>query len=204
MSENGENVRVKDGQKIRIELDRTEEMKELQEKNEELETTLKLIAEKEFQAKCKQVGLDPSQTTPEILKDELKKKAPRGNSDETTNFYSQGQQTGKAEPLKVDSEMPLSWLEFDSTEQAISTLNKLKKEGSPQQKKESAILLSKLEKKAFSKNKQLLDVEFSDDIHALTRHEITIPPNATPEEAQKIEAYNAELRRKRSNWIQRE
>lgn len=211
----GENVKVRDGQKIRIELDRTEEMKELQEQNNELkiekehlETTLKTIAEKELDSKLKNHGMKLSDFSNEedavkALIDSEKQKPVSGGD---TQPFWQNELGGKHEDPRAKTD--LASLLVDNTEEglksAIEFLNFKKKSGTPEEKQEASRLLGIAEKRVFSKNKQLLDVEFSDDIHALTRHELPIPSNATDEEKQRIEQYNSELRRKRANWKQRE
>ncbi len=167
------------------------------------------------QEKYKQYGVefDPSQINTkeelnqhvEILKTmegkrkaEEKQGAPRGG--ETENFYSQGQQTGKAETLKNVEDMPLTWLEFDSTEQAIAELNRRKKEGSEKEKREAERILSKLEKKVFSKNSERLDIEFSGNLKDLSKRCLPIKEGMTEEEKQRIQAFNESIIKKRTAW----
>lgn len=207
MSTNEDEVRIKVNKdkkpnEINVQID-SQVIEDLATENADLKTKLQLIAEKEFSAQLKRFHL-PEGSTPEDLKQamSLEKKEARGGD---TLSWSQNIQEKDEDPR---AQKDLSSILVDDTKQglenAISFLNFKKKSGTQAEKEEARKLLAVAEKRIFSKNKQLLDVEFSDDIHALTRHEISIPSNASPEEAQKIEAYNAELRRKRANWIQRE
>jgi hypothetical protein len=132
-------------------------------------------------------------------KAEEKQNPPKGG--DTENFYSQGQQTGKAETLKnVDSDMPISWLEFEDEKEMISTLNRLKREGSPEQRKQATVALSKLEKKAFSKSSDRLDIEFEGNLRDLSKRCLPIKEGMTEEEKQRIQAYNESIIRKRTAW----
>jgi hypothetical protein len=194
--------------RLSIEIDRSAELEgaeralaEEKVKREEAEETLRLIAQKEFEAKCHSVGLNAETATPEDLKNELRKKAPRGG-----DTLSWSQNIG--EEKEVRQKTDLASLLVDNTEEGLKSsiefLNWKKKNGSESEKAEARALLSKAEKRQFSKNKTTLDAEFQGDIHSLTRHEIAIRENMTDEEKTKIEAYNAELRRKRANWVQKE
>jgi hypothetical protein len=205
-TEEGENVRVKDGQKIRVEIDRTEEMKELQEQNNELKTTLQLLAEKEFQAKCKQHGLDPQKASVEDLEQILKsetKRAPRGNPEDTLSWN----QAIGSEKEDVRAKTDLASILTDNTESglksAIEFLNFKKKNGTLEEKAEARKLLAVCEKKIFSKGKTLLDMEFSGNLKDLAKREITIKDDWTDEQKRQAEEKNAEIRKKRSAWTQK-
>lgn len=59
---------------IRVEIDpdyiesKNTEIQNLRDENEQLKSDLTIIAEKEFNAKCKKFGLDPANTSPEDLR----------------------------------------------------------------------------------------------------------------------------------------
>lgn len=198
---------------ITVEIDRSSELKEVEEENarlkiekEHLESTLSTIASKELDSALKSHGMKLSDFQDEedalkALKDSERKSAPHGG-----DTLSWSQNIG--EEKEVRQKTDLASLLVDNTEEglrsSIEFLNWKKSHGTESEKAEAKRLLGIAEKRVFSKNKALLDVEFSDDIHALTRHEIAIRDSMTDEEKTKIEAYNAELRRKRANWKQKE
>ena len=195
------NQNKKEPTEISLEID-SKQIEDLVSENVDLKTKLQLIAEKEFSAQLKRFHL-PEGSTPEELKQamSLEKKEARGG-----DTLSWSQNIGEEKEVRAKTD--LGSILTDNTEEGLKStiefLNWKKRNGTQEEKLEAQKLLGKAEKRIFSKNKTTLDAEFQGDIHALTRHELPIPPNATDEQIQKIEAYNSELRRKRSNWKSKE
>jgi hypothetical protein len=187
---------------ITVSIDRSEELKQIEEENASLKETLKLIAEKEFSAKCKQVGLDPETATPEILKAELRKQAPRGGEGQP---YWQNELGGKPEDPREKTD--LGSILVDNTESGLKSsiefLNYKKSHGSNEEKAEASRLLSIAVKHQFSKNKTPLDIEFSGNLKDLMKHEIAIKDEWSDEEKERALKINADILKKRTAWQER-
>lgn len=195
---------------ITVKIDRSAELegieKELAEekvRREEAEETLRLVAQKELEAKLKSVGL-PEDATLEDYQREIKKKAPSGSSPSETLYWQQNIHE-KDEDIKPEGSLGDILVDNSKKglEDSIEYLNYMKSHGSESQKAEARRLLGKAEKTIFSKNKELLNAEFEGDIHSLTRHEVTITDKMTDEQKAKAEEYNSKLRRERSKWVQK-
>lgn len=123
--EENSNESQKKEQKIKIELNRSEELESLYQENKQLERAnaeleqkagepdyqkiLEEQAVQKFTEDCNKYGLDPTTTKPEVLKavKEIKQieemtspKAPRGG--ETSNFYDLGN-SGRKEPISGEA-----------------------------------------------------------------------------------------------------
>ena len=194
----------RDRTNIVVTIDKNEELKQAEAENESLKETLKLIAEKEFSAKCKQVGLDPEKSDPETLKAELRKQAPRGGEGQP---YWQNELGGKHEEdprEKTDLGSILVDNTREGLESSITFLTHMKNHGTEEQKTEARRLLSIAVKHQFSKNKTPLDIEFQGSLKDCLKHEIAIQPNWTDEEKAKAEELNRKIREKRTAWEQRD
>jgi hypothetical protein len=201
MSDNEEIKKKKET--INISIDRTPEVDSLYEENAELREKMKLIAHADFEEKCKSVGLDPEQATPEILKAELRKRAPVGGEGQP---YWQNELGGKPEDPREKTD--LGSILVDNTESGLKSsiefLNWKKSHGTNEERLEASRLLGIAVKHQFSKNKTPLDIEFQGSLKDCLKHEIAIQPNWTDEEKAKAEELNRKIREKRTAWEQRD
>jgi len=200
--ENELNRQKKDRTNIVVTIDKNEELKDAEAENESLKETLKLIAQKEFEAKCKQVGLDPSKADPETLKAELRKQAPRGGEGQP---YWQNELGGKPEDPREKTD--LGSILVDNTESGLKSsiefLNWKKSHGSNEEKAEASRLLSIAVKHQFSKNRTPLDIEYEGNLKDLMKHEIVIKDEWSDSEKERALKINADILKKRTAWQER-
>jgi len=135
------------------------------------------------------------------LKDSERKSAPHGG-----DTLSWSQNIG--EEKEVRQKTDLASLLVDNTEEGLKSsiefLNFKKSHGSESEKQEAKALLSKAEKRVFSKNKEPLDIEFQGSLKDLGKREIPIKDSWTDEEKAKAEQINEQIRKKRTAWVQKE
>ena len=193
----------RDRTNIVVTIDKNEELKQAEAENESLKETLKLIAEKEFSAKCKQVGLDPEKSDPETLKAELRKQAPRGGEGQP---YWQNELGGKHEEDPREK-TDLGSILVDNTESGLKSsiefLNYKKSHGSNEEKAEASRLLGIAVKHQFSKNRTPLDIEFQGSLKDCLKHEIAIKDEWSDSEKERALKINADILKKRTAWQER-
>jgi len=206
--------KVRKGDKIQISLDRSAELESVELENarlkiekEHLEGTLEAIATKEFQAKCKQYGLDASKSTPEDLKTIMnseRKRAPRSDDSESPS-WSQAIGEEREDPrARID----LGSILIDSTKQglesAIEFLNYKKSHGSNEERQEASRLLSIAVKHQFSKRSEPLDITYESNLKDLLKHPIAIKDEWSDEEKERALKINADILKKRTAWVQKD
>jgi len=202
--------KVRKGDKIQISLDRSEELRQIEEENaslriekEHLESTLETIATKEFNAQCRQCGLNPETATPEILKNELRKRAPRSDSNESPS-WSQAIGEEKEDPrAKTDLGSILVDNTREGLESSITYLNYMKSHGTEEQKSEARRLLSIAVSHQFSKRSEPLDIEYEGNLKDLMKHEIVIKDEWSDSEKERALKINADILKKRTAWQER-
>jgi len=195
--------KVRKGDKIQISLDRSAELQSVEEENarlkiekEHLESTLETIATKEFNAQCRQCGLNPETATPEILKAELRKKTPHGG--DTISWSQANQEKSDSEKTDLGSVM------VSDAREAITYLNFVKNHGTESEKEDAKRLLGIAIKSQFGKHTEPLDIEYTGNLKNLLKHDILIRDGMTDEEKERIQKFNAELLRKRTAWVKRD
>jgi chromosome segregation ATPase len=163
-------------ERIRVEIDNSKQLEALREEyrqqienlkseNETLKEDLNLIAQKEFKAKCEKYGLNPETTSIEELKTTIESSIPKPPSGGETARFDQSQIEGKTIQPKeeIDKNLrdkyPLDYMEFDSYEDAISTLNRIAGDANNQNQKEAQAKLNEL----IQKHKEAGSKEFELD-----------------------------------------
>jgi len=197
-----------DGRKLdlKIQVDRSAEIEELQRQledakqerdniiseKEQLEADLSLIAEKEFKAKCKHLGLNPQTASIEDVKaKELERKmnpsAPAGEYGSTAplNYL----QTGEKPPPQYQYDEG-----YDSYEDMILDISKKSKSSDIAEAVANQAIMNALAKKVV-KNKQPLHIEFESGITGLAQK-----PSKLPTEPQENYEKRMDNFLKRQKW----
>jgi hypothetical protein len=172
-------------------------MKELQEKNNELESTLSILAEKEFNAKKEALtkrGYDTSDiSTPEQLKAlelasrRVGDKKQAGHSDpEDTPYWNPDE---KAPRAKVD----LREFTVESPEEAISFLDYVRK-NDPERRAEAEQILSEMLRKTLKDGK--IDLTYEGSIKNLANRPIRFKDDTDEQFAERVKKWKSE----RTKW----
>jgi hypothetical protein len=191
---------------LKVSVDRSAEIEELQRQledmksqrdvaiseKEQMEADLSLIAEKEFVAKCKSLGLNPATTTIETLREKEFEKmmshpAPAGEIGSTIILNDAQMGITRTKILEEDEG-------YDSYESMILDLSKKSKSSDIAEAVTNQAIMNELAKKVV-KNKQPLHIELESGITGLARK-----PSKLPTESQENYEKRMDNFLKRQKW----
>lgn len=191
--------------KVRISIEKDEDVSALREENMELARKLEQVVSIEFAKQCQQFGLDPSTTTPEELQayKRIKKEKevyghepPRGGDSAPLNAAQLGENL-RVTKYKFDTKnQDVTALDYDNEEQMILALNEMKRQGN----KSAVAALSELTKKFLKQG----NFEFEYEGHGATLllKPIEITDEMSEQVKQRVREINARRIANNTNWRQ--